>query len=82
MFDKSNLKGIRIGDAEISTKHANFIINHGTASSDDVLELIKLIKNTVKEKFNIDLKLEIKLVGFNKKELKGLDWFIIDLKNI
>ena len=82
LIDKSNLKGIRIGDAEISTKHANFIINHGTASSDNVLELIKLIKNTVKEKFNIDLKLEIKLLGFNKKELKGLDWFILDLKNI
>jgi len=64
---------MRVGDAEISIKHANFIINHGKASSNEVLKLIKIIKNKVKEQFNINLKLEIKLLGFNDKELKGIE---------
>ena len=72
LIDKSDLKGMRIGDAEISSKHANFIINHGNASSDDILKLIKIIKNKVKKKFNINLELEIKLLGFNNNDLKGL----------
>jgi len=73
LIDKANLKGMRVGDAEISIKHANFIINHGKASSNEVLKLIKIIKNKVKEQFNINLKLEIKLLGFNDKELKGIE---------
>ena len=72
LIDKSNLKGMRIGDAEISSKHANFIINHGNASSNDILKLIKIIKNAVKKNFNINLELEIKLLGFNNNDLKGL----------
>ena len=72
LIDKSNLKGTRIGDAEISTKHANFIINHGKASSNDILKLIKIIKNTVKQNFNINLELEVNLLGFNDNELKGV----------
>ena len=72
LIDKSNLKGTRIGDAEISTKHANFIINHGKASSNDILKLIKIIKNTVKKNFNINLELEVNLLGFNNNELEGV----------
>ena len=72
LIDQANLKGLKKGDAEISTKHANFIINHGGASSDDVLHLIKHIKKEVKTKFNIDLKLEIKLLGFKDMEIKGV----------
>ena len=72
LIDQAKLKGKRIGDAEISTKHANFIINHGNASSNDIIKLIKIIKNKVKEKFNIDLNLEIKLIGFFKEELIGV----------
>ena len=72
LIDQANLKGIRIGDAEISVKHANFIINHGKASSKDILELIKLIKTKVKQKFNIDLQLEVKLLGFHHSELEGI----------
>ena len=72
LIDKSNLKGTRIGDAEISTKHANFIINHGKASSNDILKLIKIIINTVKQNFNINLELEVNLLGFNDNELEGV----------
>ena len=45
LIDKTGLKGLKKGDAEISTKHANFIINHGNASSDNIIELIKIIKS-------------------------------------
>ena len=72
LIDQSNLKGVRIGDAEISTKHANFIVNHGNASSNNILELIKIIKKTVKKNFNINLELEVKLLGFDNNELEGL----------
>ena len=63
LIDRAELKGLRIGDAEISTKHANFIINHGEAKSKDIMYLVNIIKNKVREKFSIDLELEIKLLG-------------------
>ncbi len=72
LIDQANLKGIRIGDAEISTKHANFIINHGNASSDNIIKLIKIIKKEVFLKFKINLELEVKLMGFNSVELEGI----------
>jgi UDP-N-acetylmuramate dehydrogenase len=71
LIDQSGLKGIKKGDAMISDKHANFIVNLGNASSEDIVYLIKLIKKKVVKKFNIDLELEIKLLGFNKNVLKG-----------
>jgi len=63
LIDKVGLKGLRIGDAEISTKHANFIINHGNAKSDQIYKLINIMKNKVEEKFNINLELEVKILG-------------------
>jgi UDP-N-acetylmuramate dehydrogenase len=63
-IDQAGLKGTRSGDAEISTKHANFFVNHGGASSEDIAELIRLAKITVREQFNIELELEIKTLGF------------------
>ena len=72
LIDQANLKGTRIGDAEISTKHANFIINHGNASSDNIIKLIKIIKKEVLLKFKINLELEVKLMGFNSFELEGI----------
>jgi len=61
LIERAGLKGLQIGDAKISDEHANFIINLGEATSDDVLELIKIIKKEVKEKFSIDLEEEIKI---------------------
>ena len=66
LIDKAGLKGLKSGDAEISTKHANFIINHGNAKSSDVINLIKKIQKDVLLKFNVTLKLEIKLLGFKE----------------
>jgi UDP-N-acetylmuramate dehydrogenase len=55
----ADLKGKREGDAQISEKHPNFIVNLGNAKASDVQALINLAKKTVKEKFNIDLEEEI-----------------------
>ncbi len=61
LIDQSGLKGTRIGNAEISDRHANFIITHPDASSDDVLRLIELAKSRVAEQFGVDLELEIEI---------------------
>jgi len=61
LIETAGLKGKRVGDAQISEKHANFIINQGRARSGEVLELIELVRQSVKEKFDIDLELEIEI---------------------
>ena len=62
-LDDCNVKGLNIGDAEVSQKHANFIINKGNASSQDVVSLINKIKKIFTEKYNEKLETEIKLLG-------------------
>lgn len=64
IIEELGLKGKNIGGAEISTKHANFIINKNNASSSDILNLIKLVQKEVKDKYKIDLKLEQQLVNW------------------
>ena len=64
LIDQCGLKGKRIGNVEISKKHANFIINLGDGKAEDVLKLIDLMKKEVKDKFNIQLEEEIQYVGF------------------
>jgi len=64
LIEMCNLKGAKKGGAEISKKHGNFIVNLGDASSEDVLYLINLAKEKVKQKFNIVLKEEIEYLGF------------------
>lgn len=64
IIEELDLKGKNIGGAEISTKHANFIINKNNASSSDILKLIKLVQKEVKDKYKIDLKLEQQLVNW------------------
>ena len=64
IIEELGLKGKNIGGAEISTKHANFIINKNNASSSDILNLIKLVQKEAKDKYKIDLKLEQQLVNW------------------
>ena len=59
LIDKANLKGLKVGGALVSEKHANFIVNTGNATSTDILELIKIIKETIKKKYNVSLEEEI-----------------------
>ncbi len=64
LIDQCGLKGKRIGGAQISDRHANFIINLGGAKAADVLALINLCKEKVREQFEVELEEEIRCVGF------------------
>lgn len=63
LIEASGLKGVRIGDAEISNIHANFFVNHGHAKALDVLRLIQIAQEKVYSDFGIKLELEIELLG-------------------
>lgn len=63
LIEQVGLKGHRLGDAQISEKHANFIINLGKARADEVKALINLVKETVFSKFNVKLETEVKMLG-------------------
>ncbi|MBI0386892.1 UDP-N-acetylmuramate dehydrogenase [Thermoactinomyces sp. CICC 24227] len=63
LIQEAGLKGFRIGDAEVSTTHANFIINRGNATAKNVLQLIEHIIQTIDEKYNIRLEPEVQVVG-------------------
>ena len=63
--EKAGLRGYRIGDACVSEKHANFIINLGHARARDIAALIKKIKDEVLSKLGVTLDEEVELWGFN-----------------
>jgi UDP-N-acetylmuramate dehydrogenase len=63
LIEATGLKGKRVGGAEISTLHANFILNLGQATASDIYTLINLARSEVFEKFGINLELEIQLIG-------------------
>ena len=63
LIEAVGLKGVRIGNAQISPLHANFFVNHGEASAADVFALIELARQRVAEKFSLELELEIELLG-------------------
>jgi len=62
LIEDSGLKGIKIGGAQISTKHANFIVNLGNATSSDILSLIDTTQETVFNKHSIKLELEVQIL--------------------
>ena len=62
MIEELNLKGYNINGAEISSKHANFIINKDKCSGKDIVKLINLVKDKVKKEYNIDLILEQEII--------------------
>ncbi|MCY3727627.1 MAG: UDP-N-acetylmuramate dehydrogenase [Nitrospira sp.] len=63
LIEEAGLKGCRVGDAQVSTKHANFIVNLGQARSADVLQLIETIQREVSRQTGVMLELEWKVVG-------------------
>ncbi|WP_096435027.1 UDP-N-acetylmuramate dehydrogenase [Alteribacter populi] len=63
LIQDSGLQGKGVGGAEVSTKHAGFIINKTNATATDYISTIQMVKNTVKETFGVDLELEVKIVG-------------------
>lgn len=62
LIEKCGLKGCKIGDAQISKKHANFILNLGSARASDVLKLAEMAKKRVKEEFGVELQEEVRVV--------------------
>lgn len=64
LIEAVGLKGKKVGGAEVSNKHANFIVNTGNATSNDIKNLIKLIKDEVKKEFDIDLVLEQEIIDW------------------
>ncbi len=63
LIELTGLKGRSVGDAQVSSKHCNFIVNRGNASAKDVMELIEIIRGKVRSDHGLDLELEIKVIG-------------------
>jgi UDP-N-acetylmuramate dehydrogenase len=63
LIESAGLKGYRIGDASVSEKHANFIINHGAARAADIEALIAHVQRTVARVHHVDLRTEVRIVG-------------------
>lgn len=61
LIDQSGLKGLRVGQAEVSTKHANFVVAHTDCPSEDVLKLIKIVQERVFERHAVALETEVKI---------------------
>lgn len=66
MIIKAGLQGKQVGGAQDSTKHAGFIVNKGGATATDYLNLIHLIQKVIKEKYDIDLHTEVRIIGKEK----------------
>ena len=67
IIEECGLKGLKIGGAEVSPKHANFIINTGQASATDIAQLMLQIMSTVKTQYGIELEPEVRILG-------GMEW--------
>jgi len=63
LIEATGLKGVRIGDAEVSMKHANFVVNQGRAKAEDVIALIRKVRSTIRRRTGVRLDLELKIVG-------------------
>lgn len=66
LIQDSGLQGKGFGGAEVSTKHAGFIVNKNNATATDYISTIEMVKKAVKENFDVELELEVKIVGENK----------------
>jgi UDP-N-acetylmuramate dehydrogenase len=63
LIDQAGLKGMRVGGAEVSTKHANFFIAYPGCKADDVMKLVKIVREKVYDKHQITLESEVKIWG-------------------
>ena len=69
LIDESGLKGERVGDAEVSPTHANFIVNRGHATAGDVLELVRRVRARVRQVKGVELEPEVMLYGKNWEDV-------------
>mgnify|MGYP001030873966 CR=1 FL=1 len=63
LIDEAGLKGMHVGDAEVSTKHAGFIINKGNAKAKDILDLVNKVKEEIYQKYDKTIELEVEIIG-------------------
>lgn len=63
LIEQAGCKGMRMGNAQVSEQHANFIVNLGGATAEEILALIRAVQQKVKEEFNIDLHPEVRVIG-------------------
>ncbi len=63
LIEKAGLKGFQIGEAQVSEKHANFIVNLGQAKASDILKVIEHVQGEVKKQFGVELRTEVKKLG-------------------
>lgn len=63
LIEGAGLKGVRVGGAQVSDLHAGFIVNVDHATAEDVINLIKLVQKTVRDKFDVELQPEVKIIG-------------------
>jgi hypothetical protein len=73
MVEELGLKGYRIGDAQISEKHAGFIINRGNALAHDVLALIEHVRERVKTTYDVWLETEVRIIGEDEAPAQAAD---------
>lgn len=70
LIEEAGAKGLRVGGAEISRKHANFIVNTGSATAADVIRLIRMVQHTVYDRFGVWLEPEVRIIGELPEELR------------
>ena len=63
LIQEAGLRGYTVNDAQVSEKHCGFVINNGNATAKDVLAVISHVQETVKEKFDIELETEVRIIG-------------------
>lgn len=73
LIDEAGLRGFRVGDAQISDVHANFVVNRGAATAADALACIRHAYETVEERFGVRLEPEVQLIGFPPEALAFLE---------
>ena len=66
LISDANLMGYTVGGAQVSKKHAGFVVNTGNATAADIIKLTNDVKNKVKEQFGVELELEVRKLGFDK----------------
>lgn len=64
LIDQLDMKGLRVGDAQISEEHGNFLINHGGATASDIVQLISRVKTEARDRLGVQLQEEVQYIGF------------------
>ena len=63
LIEDAGLKGLQVGGARVSPLHAGFVVNEGGATATDILNLMKIVQETVKDKFDVNLEPEVRIIG-------------------